>query len=68
MLYQGIWIIWYPISSCIFSKVKPIYLSGHVDGNILEKVLASIVPLYIDVISNGANCQESSFMHAHMQD
>ena len=45
-----------PIISNIFSEAKAIYLSGHVeyvDGNVVKNILASIVPVYIDVISNG---------------
>ena len=46
-----------PVSPSMYPRAQPIVLSGiveYVEGNLVEAFLASIVPVYIDITSNGA--------------
>ena len=46
-----------PVSPLIYPQVQPIALSGYVEyveGNLIEAFLASVVPVYVDITSNGA--------------
>ena len=46
-----------PVSPPMYPRAQPIALSGYVEyaaGNLVETFLASIVPVYIDITSNGA--------------
>ena len=53
-----------PVSPSVYHKAQPILLTGHVnyiEGNVVENILAGIVPVYIDVFSNNVKRTVKTF-------